>query len=149
MGTHFRGTPEQVRALDTYIKLYRASESVSARINAHLADYGLTVSQFGVLEAIYHLGPQHQASLADKILKTTGNLTHVIDHLERDGYVERQRSSEDRRLIHVHLTDSGRALVETVLPPHVAGVLAAFDCLTADEQETLARLCRKVGLSGG
>jgi MarR family 2-MHQ and catechol resistance regulon transcriptional repressor len=145
MPTHYHGTPDEIRALDAYIKLYRAAESVTARINADLLAYNLTISQFGVLEALFHLGAMHQAQLAQKILKTTGNLTHVIDHLEERGLVTRQRQ-QDRRYILVQLTDSGRALIATMFPPHVAHVVEAFACLTAEEQETLARLCKKVGL---
>jgi MarR family transcriptional regulator, 2-MHQ and catechol-resistance regulon repressor len=145
MPTHFNGTPRQQRALNAYIKLYRASESVSARINAHLAEHKLTVSQFGVLEALYHLGPLHQAQLAQKILKTTGNLTHVIDHLEARGLVERQRQ-QDRRYIAVHLTAAGEALIADIFPQHVQRVVDAFDCLTDAEQAELERLCKKLGL---
>jgi MarR family transcriptional regulator, 2-MHQ and catechol-resistance regulon repressor len=145
MPTHYEGTPREKRALNAYIKLYRASESVTARINAHLAEHSLTVSQFGVLEALYHLGPLHQARLAEKILKTTGNLTHVIDHLEARGLVERQRQ-KDRRYIVVHLTTAGEALIADIFPQHVERVVAAFDCLTDVEQAELERLCKKLGL---
>lgn len=146
MGTHYSGTDEEVRALDTYIKLYRAAESVSHRINAHLAELGLTVSQFGTLEALYHLGPLHQNQIAAKILKSTGNITHVIDNLAKRGLVERQRDQDDRRYITVHLTADGRALIQNSIDNHVTRVVDAFACLTPDEQTELARLCKKVGL---
>jgi MarR family 2-MHQ and catechol resistance regulon transcriptional repressor len=145
MATHYHGTKEQTRALDAFIKLSRATASVSTRINAHLSDHDLTASQFGVLESLYHLGTLFQAQIAEKILKTTGNVTHVIDHLEARGLVERQRNGDDRRYIAVHLTTAGRVTVENILPTHVQGVVEAFACLTPDEQEELARLCRKVG----
>ncbi|MCB0114569.1 MAG: MarR family transcriptional regulator [Caldilineaceae bacterium] len=145
MGTHFEGTDEQRRSLSVYIKLMRAAESTTSRINDHLRDYGLTVSQFGVLEALYHLGPMCQGDLARKILKSSGNLTTVVDNLARDELVERVRSDTDRRMVHVHLTDKGRALIEQILPPHVANVVAAFSVLTVEEQEMLDGLLRKVG----
>ncbi|MEZ4836037.1 MAG: flavin reductase [Caldilineaceae bacterium] len=115
MGTHFEGTDEQRRSLSVYIKLMRAAESTTSRINDHLRDYGLTVSQFGVLEALYHLGPMCQGDLARKILKSSGNLTTVVDNLARDELVEHVRSDTDRRMVHVHLTDKGRALIEQIL----------------------------------
>ena len=70
--TRYKGTPEEVRALNAYVKLIRASESVSARIHRHLAAVGLSISQFGVLEALYHLGPLSQAEIAKKVLKERG-----------------------------------------------------------------------------
>jgi MarR family 2-MHQ and catechol resistance regulon transcriptional repressor len=147
MGTHYQGTPDEVRALNTYIKLSRASDAVTQRINRHLKEDGLTVSQFGVLEALYHLGPMVQTELAGKILKSTGNLTLVIDNLEQAGLVERQRDTVDRRFITVHLTPAGEALINRIFRPHVAGVVDTMRPLTAQEQEELARLCRKLGLA--
>ncbi|MEI2690507.1 MAG: MarR family transcriptional regulator [Anaerolineae bacterium] len=114
MGTHYQGTPDEIRALDVYIKLARAADAVTQRINSHLKEDGLTVSQFGVLEALYHLGSMCQTELASKILKSTGNLTLVIDNLERDGLVERQRDSADRRFVSVYLTPTGRQLIDRI-----------------------------------
>ena len=68
MGTHFRGSPRQVQALDAYIKLVRAAESVTAALQPGLAAWGLTTSQFGALEALWHLGPMCQRELGEKLL---------------------------------------------------------------------------------
>jgi len=146
MPTHYQGTEDEIRALDAYIKLARAAESVTARINAHLADVNLTVSQFGVLEALYHLGPLHQNELGQKILKSSGNMTLVIDNLCRRGLVERHRDTADRRYITVCLTEAGRTLISELFPRHVQIVRREMDVLSVAEQEELQRLCRKVGL---
>lgn len=146
MGTHFQGTADEIRVLDVYIKLARAADAITQRINRHLKEDGLTVSQFGVLEALYHLGPMCQTELAGKILKSTGNLTLVIDNLERSGLVERQRDTVDRRFVTVRLTPAGHDLIAGIFPDHVAGVVETMTILTAEEQEQLASLCRKLGL---
>lgn len=146
MGTHFKGTPDEIRALDVYIKLSRASDSVSTRINRHLKEFSLSTSQFGVLESLYHLGPMCQSELATKILKSTGNLTMVVDHLEERGLVQRRRDSGDRRFITVHLTGAGEALISGMFAEHAAGVLREIGVLTPEEQAQLAGLCRKLGL---
>ena len=147
MGTHYQGTPDEIRALDVYIKLSRAADAVTQRINKHLKEDGLTVSQFGVLEALYHLGPMCQTELAAKILRSTGNLTLVIDNLEQAGQVERQRDTVDRRFVTVHLTPAGEALIARIFQPHVQGVVETMSALTPQEQEELAALCRKLGLA--
>ena len=85
-------------------------------LNRPLAEAGLTESQFGVLEALLHLGPLHQRELAEKILRTNGNVTLVVDHLEKRGLVRRERGSADRRYIKVHLTDAGEDAGEGTLP---------------------------------
>ena len=146
MGTHFQGTPDEIRALNVYIKLARAADAVTQRINKHLKDDGLTVSQFGVLEALYYRGPMTAGQLAEKILRSSANLTLVVDNLAKRGLVARARRSDDRRAVEVTLTDEGRALIAGLMPGHVAGVVAAFAVLPAEEQTALAALCRQLGL---
>lgn len=145
MGTRYAGTAAEVKALDTYIKFVRASESVSARIHRHLDAVNLTVSQFGVLEALLHLGPLFQRDLAQKLLKTGGNITLVIDNLEKRQLVRRDRQTDDRRFVSVCLTEQGRALISEIFPQHVAAVVEEMSVLSPAEQEELGRLCRRLG----
>jgi MarR family 2-MHQ and catechol resistance regulon transcriptional repressor len=147
MGTHYAGTIEERRALDTYIKLSRAAESVMQRINAHLRDYDLTISQFGSMEALYHLGPMQLGELGTKILKSSGNMTLVVDNLVNRGLVYRQRRQDDRRCVDIHLTEAGTTLVQSIMQPHVGKVVQALNVLSAAEQEQLAALCRTLGLA--
>ena len=107
----------------------------------------MTTSQLGVLEAVLHLGPMSQCDLARKILKSNGNMTTVIDNLERDNLVRRERSREDRRVLVIHLTPKGTALIERIFPLHVENMTLAMGQLTAKEQELLSTLCRKLGLA--
>lgn len=139
------GSPEECRALDTLVKLVRAAESVGARLQAGLTGSGLTGSQFGTLEALYHLGPICQKELGEKLLKSSGNITMVVDNLEKRDLVRRERSSADRRYITVHLTDAGRRLFEEIFPTHVAAVVREMEVLTPEEQALLGRLCKSVG----
>ena len=144
--TDYKGTKGEVRALGTFVKLVRASESVTARIHRHLIDAGLTVSQFGVLEALFHVGPLSQAEIAKKILRSTGNITMVIDNLEKRGLVKRERQTDDRRYYIVQLTDKGRKLIKTVFPRHAAKIVEEMKVLSSAEQDVLGNLCRKLGL---
>ncbi len=147
MGTKFKGTADEVRALNTYIKLLRAVESLTSRLNRWITDKGLSISQFGALEALYHLGPLHQNRIGEKLLKSSGNITMVVDHLEKRGLVRRERDSMDRRCITVFLTETGRELIATIFEPHVKLVEQEMSALSADEQDQLAALCKKLGLS--
>lgn len=140
------GDQEEVRrALATFVKLLRATETVSANVHRQLAGSGLTVSQFAVLEVLWHRGPLCQRDIGRKILKSGGNITLVIDNLERHGWVRRTRTASDRRFFSVALTPAGRALIERIFPPHAARVVAELAILTPAEQDELARLCRKLG----
>jgi MarR family transcriptional regulator, 2-MHQ and catechol-resistance regulon repressor len=147
MSTHYQGTLVEESALDVYIKLMRAAEVVNLRINRHLKSSQLTISQFGVLEAIYHLGPMHQNQLAAKILKTGGNLTLVIDNLVKRGLVQREQDPQDRRCFSIHLTETGRDLVRDLFARHVPVVVETIGVLSLEEQAQLAALCRKLGLA--
>jgi len=145
MPTHFAGSRAELRTLDTFIKLTRCTNTVVARLAERNTIGDLTYSQFAVLEALYHLGSMTQGDISAKVLKSGSNMTTVIDNLERDGFVRRERDANDRRVIHVHLTEAGSSKVEAVLPGHVAALVEEFSVLSASEQETLGALCKKLG----
>jgi MarR family 2-MHQ and catechol resistance regulon transcriptional repressor len=100
MPTHHQGSSEEVLALDTFIKLSRASESLDARLLHRNTLCELTLTQFAVMEALYHLGPMSQTELGAKLLKSGGNITLVLDNLEKHGYVERQRCRPRSTIVH-------------------------------------------------
>lgn len=137
------------RSLTTYTKLMRAAESVTRRVHRVLEAPKLTISQFGVLEALYHKGPLCQKDIAAKILKSTGNITLVVDNLEKIGLVHRERDSEDRRFVTIHLTESGTKLIIRVFADVEAEIVAEMASLTESEQELLGNLCKKLGTRGG
>lgn len=145
MPSRYAGTEDERRVLNAYIALMRCTESLVQRLAPSLRRYSLTPTQFGVLEALYHLGSLCAGELATKTLRSSGNITLVLDQLERRRLVRRERSTEDRRKVIVHLTPQGQALVEEVLPRHVAEIVREFSVLSAQEQETLRRLCRILG----
>ncbi len=147
MPTHYQGCETTVRALNAFIKLMRATETINARLQAQLAEQGLTMGQLAVLEALNHLGPMHQRDLGRKLLRSDANVTTVLDNLERDGLVERKRLEKDKRFVTVSLTAAGRKLIQKVFPDHAANIAAAFAGLTPAEQEQLAELCKKLGRS--
>jgi MarR family 2-MHQ and catechol resistance regulon transcriptional repressor len=136
-------------ALNSYTKLMRAAETVTSRVGRTMSAAGLTISQFGVLEALHHKGPLCQRDIAAKILKSTGNITLVIDNLEKQGMVKRERTSEDRRYLTVRLTAQGEKLIATAFANVEAAIVTEMSALAADELEDLGRLCKKLGLREG
>ena len=145
MPTHFQGTKRETTALNAYINLVRASETILDRMAADVERQGLTLGQFAVMEALLHLGPMCQSELGEKLLRSGGNVTLVIDNLERQRWVKRERIEGDRRKLLVRLTPEGRRLIEKVFAVHVKAVVKEFGRLTPVEQEDLRRLCRKLG----
>jgi len=144
MGTHHKGPKPEVLALDAYIKLMRAADSVTARAHAVLPA-GVTLTQFAALEALFHLGPLCQSDLATKLLKSGGNLTLVVDNLERDGLVLRTRDAADRRFVKVDLTHKGRRFIGALFPKVAVSLTREFAVLSNRDQLALARICKRLG----
>ena len=146
MGTHYSGSKKTVEGLNSYIKLIRAAESLSSKINLVLNESDLTESQFGVLDALIHLGPMKQKELGKKILKSGGNITMVINNLEKRGLVQRKKGEKDKRQFIIHLTNSGKNLIQELLPTITKKIKNYFEILSSDEQKKLQRICKIIGL---
>lgn len=145
MPTHHSGAAREVQALDTFIKLMRAADSLGAVLTRHAATAGLTLGQFGVLETLMHLGPMSQCDLGAKLLRSGSNVTTVVDNLEKRHLVRRVRRADDRRVVDVSLTPEGRRLIEQLFPDHAREITRLFGSLSRAEQRTLGTLCRTLG----
>jgi MarR family 2-MHQ and catechol resistance regulon transcriptional repressor len=138
---------EQEQALRLWIALARCYITFSRAVACKVAEYDLTAPQFGVLEALHHLGPLSLGELAEKLLVTGGNVTYVMDRLESQGLVARERSGEDRRVIRAHLTSKGKATIEAVFPGHVEFLDSLAHALEPSEKDDLRELLKKLGKS--
>lgn len=132
-------------ALRLWLALARSYHTMSRIVGGLLTDHGVTIPQFGVLEALYHLGPLSLGELADKLLVTGGNITYVMDRLESEGLVRRRRNPEDRRVVTAELTEEGLRLVASTFPHYAEFVLARVAHLEPDERCELRRLLKKLG----
>ncbi len=133
------------RCLRLWISLARSYSTFARAVACKVTGYDLTVPQFGVLEALHHLGPLTLGDLADKLLVTGGNVTYVMDRLEEQGLVVRERMGTDRRVVHAHLTAEGRKRIESAFPEHTRFVCGLADHLDPEEQNELRALLKKLG----
>lgn len=134
-------------ALLTWVKLARAFSSFDKKSVENIRTYGLTQPQFAVIEVLGHLGPLKVGEICSKMLVTGGNMTLVLDNIEKLGYIQRVHSKEDRRAIMVELTTQGKELFEKVFPLHAEFISKQMSVLSADEQKTLGELLKKLGTS--
>lgn len=141
----FKGTAVEKRALNAYVKLARAANTALACARVGLEESGLSLGQFAVLEALYHLGPLHLGDLARRILTSSGNLTLVVDNLEKRGLVKRRQQGRDKRFVMAKITPAGRRLIARIFPEHVRQIAAVMGRLSPTDQERLGALCRKLG----
>lgn len=127
--------------------LARAYHALEVRVKADVARYGLTPTEFGALEALYHKGPLLLGSVQQKILVSSGGVTYVIDRLAEKGLVERQVCPTDRRASFAALTAAGHELMGRIFPLHAEMVERAMAGLTPEEQREAGRLLRDLGLA--
>ncbi len=145
MPSHYKGTEAEVRALSAFINLVRAADSITGKTSELIDRSGLTHGQFAVMEALYHLGPMCQHTLGKKLLRSGGNITTVIDNLEKNKMVRRVRNPKDRREIEIHLTTNGRRLIVRIFPEHARVIEKLMSGLTPEEQTLLRRIAAKLG----
>ncbi|MCU6713063.1 MarR family transcriptional regulator [Paenibacillus sp. J5C_2022] len=133
-------------SLELYITLSRASQWLIAHADRDIRQHGLNRTEFGVLELLYHKGPQPLQQIGGKVLMSSGNITYVVDKLEKKGFVRRRASKEDRRLIYAEATDLGIWFIEDVFPAHTTVIEQAAAGLTEEEKEQAILLMKKLGL---
>ncbi len=146
MSTKWKGARKERQALDAFITLSRATETVSSYQQRRLGEWGLSSTQLGILDALHHLGSMPLAEIGVKMLRSPGNMTAAVDRLEQRGLVRRERDKSDRRVVKAHLTTKGRALIAEIMPLHVKNIAKAMSVLTREEQVALTKLCKKLGL---
>lgn len=132
-------------SLGLYIALSRASEWINAHADRDIRQHGLNRTEFGVLELLYHKGPQPLQQIGGKVLMSSGNITYVVDKLEKKGLVMRRTSKEDRRLIYAEVTDAGCQFIEKVFPAHTTVIEQASAGLTTEEKRVASELLKKLG----
>ncbi len=145
MGTKYQGSESEILALNAWIKMKRASNSIQNYINQSLENSGITITQFGTMEMLLHLGPLPQKTISQKMLCSPGNITLVVDNLEKAGFVQRKSNPGDRRYHLIHLTKQGHMLIKGLLEKHVKNIVSAFSILSENEQRVFSDYCENLG----
>ena len=127
-----------------FLILMQTSKAIHDRIKVEIAKNKLGITEFSVLEVLYQKGKQTIQQIGTCILVSSGSMTYVIDKLEQRGLLSRNACPDDRRMIHVRLTDDGNKLMNEIMPKYHEFVDNMFDSLTSDEAETLVNLMKKV-----
>jgi MarR family transcriptional regulator, 2-MHQ and catechol-resistance regulon repressor len=135
------------RALKLFVVLNRAARAVSAAAADDVARHGLTLAEFGTLEALYHKGPLLVGELQRAVLRSSGGMTYMVDRLVDKGLVQRRPCAEDRRALYAELTGEGSALMDRIFPAHAAAIERAMSGLGAADQERAIGLLKRLGLA--
>ena len=127
--------------------LSRSHAAVSAHLHAHVAEHDLTLTEFGILEVLYHKGPLLLGEVQKRILVSSGGVTYLVDRLEAKGLVERQACPNDRRARYAALTADGEALIARVFPQHADLIQELMGALSEEEQRQAVELLKQLGLA--
>ena len=146
MATHYKGSPKEVNILNSYIKLVRAFESISSRLYMKLDKEGLTESQFYLLDVLYHCGPMKQKELGKKIFRSEGNITMVVNNLEKRKLIKKKQNPDDIRIYIIKLKTEGKELYEKVFPKFLNAMIREFEGIKEKEHKEFQKVCKKIGL---
>ncbi|MGG3800500.1 MarR family winged helix-turn-helix transcriptional regulator [Metabacillus fastidiosus] len=127
-----------------YLMLMQTSRVIQERIRDDMTKNNLSITEFSVLEVLFHKGTQTIQQIGKSILVSSGSMTYVIDKLEQKGLLKRTACPEDRRVIHVVLTDDGLELMKKIMPEHEEFIDYIFDSLNTSEVENLVLLLKKI-----
>jgi MarR family 2-MHQ and catechol resistance regulon transcriptional repressor len=139
-----KGEKKRRRALDAYSTLQRAAALAAERVDDAVQPFGLSASQYGVLDTLEQRGPTHQQELAEALGRSKAQMTAIIDALEARGLVRRERHEVDRRFISVYLTEAGRVLLADAAPARAEAVVALMRELSGEQKDRLTKLCRRL-----
>lgn len=132
-------------ALKLWVVLARAYLSIQDRAAADVKRHGMTLAEFGVLEALLHKGPLLLGDLQRKILISSGGVTYVVDRLVERGLVERRPHLEDRRACFAALTSDGEKVMKRVFPEHKACLEEVLSGLDREQQQQATELLKTLG----
>lgn len=138
---------EQQVALKLWVTLARAFAAVNEHATRDAREHDLSLTEFAVLELLYHRGPTLQGEIQKRILVSSGGITFLIDRLVEKGLVERRTCPEDKRARYAALTSRGRRLMRRIFPRHARRIAAATQGLALAEQREATRLLKRLGLA--
>jgi DNA-binding MarR family transcriptional regulator len=129
-----------------WLRLARVFQKMDRGSAEHLRKWDLSVAQFDVIAQVGSAEGIMQQELADRLLVTKGNVSQLLDRLERRGLICRCPEGRTQRL---SLTPQGRELFRTVVPEQERYVASRLEALTDEEQRHLHDLLQKLDRSLG
>jgi MarR family transcriptional regulator, 2-MHQ and catechol-resistance regulon repressor len=135
---------DRAATLQLVIALGRSVQAIERGVRPHLTECGLGLTEFAVLEVLYHKGALPLGEIRDRILVTGASTTYVVTKLEERGLMRRRPCAEDQRVVFGEITPKGRALMDNVFPAHVDRLRAVTAGLSASEKRAVAQLLRRL-----
>jgi len=131
-------------SLSLWLRLLKTHNLVLARLRPAIASRGITLPQFDVMAQLARAADGLTfGQLSRSLLVSAGNLTGIVDRLEREGLVRRRPVAHDRRSFRVTLTGRGRRRIAFLIRRHERDVETALACVPRSIQQSLRSLLGK------
>ena len=128
-------------------KLSKAYDKLRKVQSKHMYGQNLTAPQFGVMDVLNRLGPVPLKKISEELMVTGANITCVVDNLEKENFVVRINSKEDRRVIMAELTPKGKEKLDQIMPEYISNMSAVTSILNEDETKQLSSLLDKLNVN--
>ena len=138
---------EKDHSLKAFVVLMKATRIIEDMLKKEISTYGINLSEFAVLEALYHKGELTVQQICQKVLINSGSMTYVIDKLVKKGLLNRKTSTGDRRVYYIQLTNEGRTFMDEIFPKHEIFIREIFSSLSEEEQLQFISMMKKIGFS--
>ncbi|HEX7262536.1 MAG TPA: MarR family transcriptional regulator [Candidatus Dormibacteraeota bacterium] len=128
-------------AVEALTALKIASRSLGLLMERWAETHGLSEGRMGVLFRLYRCGDTPLGDLANDLGSSPRNITGLVDHLERDGLVERVPDPEDRRSVRARLTEAGRVQIDAIWKEGIEHQFEMVEGFSKDDLAQLRHLC--------
>jgi MarR family transcriptional regulator, 2-MHQ and catechol-resistance regulon repressor len=125
--------------------LWKAAKAIEKVDCASIAETGLQLSEFAIMEVLLHKGALPIKVIGEKVLLTSGSMTAAVNRLQKKGFVKRVPDDRDGRSFYIHLTDDGRKVIKQAFEKHAKNLEMITSDLKADERQMLIRLLKRIG----
>jgi MarR family 2-MHQ and catechol resistance regulon transcriptional repressor len=139
-------TENQDLSLKLFVVLSKAYRVIMDQAVKDMKQYGVSSTEFMIMELLYHKGRFPLQQIGDKVLITSGSITYNIDKLEKKGLLKRVPYPEDRRVTYAEITPAGQEWFGSIFPGHVEAIEASMQGLDADDKKRSIELLKKLGL---
>ncbi|GIO27317.1 MarR family winged helix-turn-helix transcriptional regulator [Ornithinibacillus bavariensis] len=137
---------DQELSLKLFVVLTRAIQAIEKQVVLNIKSYGLNLTEFGVLELLYHKGEQPIQRIGQKVLLASSSITYVVDKLEEKKYLARKACPTDRRVTYAVITESGQKLMDEIFPQHAQAISEIMGGLDTEEKKTVIEQIKRLGL---
>ncbi len=139
--------PENL-SLKAFVVIMKASKTLEELVKKDIAAHGMKISDFAILEALYHKGRQTIKQISEAVLINTGSITYIIDKLEKNDYLQRIYCKEDRRVVYIEITSKGNDLMNEIFPLHQKMIESLFTDITEENKRMLIDTVKIIGKKG-